>query len=104
MNYSWKRADQMSIGVTVYAATDDKGLIWIEQAGDLHLKFYFADRTFRLVRRDAPIMVQVCHRRQYEQSSHHTPINAGNAILRVYRRTYGNKTWREARGLKNNES
>lgn len=96
MNYSWKRADQIRIGATVYDAAGDKGLVWIEQAGDLHLRFHFADHTERVVRRDTPIMFQVCHRRHYEQSTHHQPIDAGKALLKVYRRRYARREERQS--------
>lgn len=86
MNYAWARADQMKIGATMYQPIADKGLVWIEPAGDFHVRFDFADHTHKVFRRDAPIMFQVCHRRHYESSTHHQRIDAGKALLRVYRR------------------
>lgn len=89
MNYAWQRADRVDIGITVYHPLGDKVLIWIEQAGDLHLRLHYNDRSSEVLRRDCPVMFQVCHRRRYEQSTHHVPIDSGKALLRVARKRWG---------------
>jgi hypothetical protein len=86
MNYAWQRADRMKLGPLIYHPLGDKVLVWIERAGDLHLRFHYHDRSDEIVRRDAPVMFQVCHRRCYERSAHHQAIDPGKAMLRVWRK------------------
>ena len=48
MNYAWTRADQVKIGMTVYEPIADKGLVWIEPAGDLWELYYEGVRIGRV--------------------------------------------------------
>lgn len=88
MNYAWIRADRLKLGMVAYRPIADATIIWIEQAGDLHLTLHYADNSGETVYRNAPTMIQVCHRRCYEISTHHRPIDPGKALLRVYRKRY----------------
>lgn len=86
MNYTCMRADCVSIGNIVYHPIRDATLIWVQKAGDLHLVLYYPLGRQETVRRDCPVLVQVCHRRHYETSVHHRRIDPGKALLRVYRK------------------
>lgn len=86
MNYTWMRADWLKIGVIVYRSRLDSVLVWIEEAGSLHLRLHYADQTSEVVYRNAPVMVQCCHRRRYEGSTHHRPLDPGKAMVRVWRK------------------
>lgn len=91
MNYTWDRAERIKPGMIVYRPIVDSTIVWIEPAGHLYVKLHFADTSYIVVRADRPVMVQCCHRRQYEKSTHHRPIDAGVALLKVYRRRWGSK-------------
>lgn len=71
MNYMWDRADRIEVGMIVYRAREDCTITRIEEAGSLHLRFYYADGTADIFRRDAVVMFQCHHRRHYEQSDYH---------------------------------
>lgn len=86
MNYTWCRANRVKIGNIKYYPVLDKTIVWIEEAGDLHLTLHYADRSFTTLSLNAPVMVQVCHRRCYERSVHHNRIDPGKAMMRVERK------------------
>lgn len=73
MNYTWMRTDRLNRGMVAYRPVADATIIRIEPAGNLHLQLFYADGETETLRRDAPAMVQCCHRRRYENSTHHIP-------------------------------
>ena len=75
MNYAWIRADRAAVGMLCYVPHGDSAITEIEAAGDLHVRIFLTDGDWQIFRRDHWLMVQCCHRRCYEDTTHHAPIN-----------------------------